>query len=335
MREFEHLRVMLSVVGPSKKTNPFVLLLNESVSPEVRSSFFSWKRFLLLNFDVLHLHWPEELLRGRNAVVSLVKCFVIACYIPMLRVRRKPVLWTVHNPDPHEGLSGFQGIVYRALVRTVSYRVYLSGTMRPVSSTASDSAVIPHGHYKATVAPRRDIRASAAYDFIYFGRIKPYKGIPTLLDVFDEDRTFQHSLRISGNADPGELKDRILRACTVDNRITSNLAYLDEVDLHSEIRDSKMVVLPYEEMFNSGALLLALSLDRPVVAPRTPTTEELADEVGSHWVFLYDGELTSQVLSQSLRKCPPPGSSPDLSRRDWKRLGEDYRLAYQQILVKR
>ncbi len=54
--------------------------------------------------------------------------------------------------------------------------------------------------------------------------------------------------------------------------------------LAREVFESELVVLPFVEMTNSGSMLLALSLDRPVLVPRLPVTEELADEVGPGWV---------------------------------------------------
>lgn len=330
-------KVMLSVSGPTRKTNPFVQLLSESVRAEVVSSFFSWRTLLTLNFDVLHLHWPEEMLRGRNAFVSFLKCLIIMAYLPLFRLRHVSLLWTVHNPDPHEGLSWFQGIAYRRLVGHVRYRVYLTGTMIPDSSKIGESVVIPHGHYRSTVKPYNGLERHERreYDFLYFGRIMPYKGVPALLEVFESDQRLKCTLHIAGHADAGMLKKKIQESSLSDPRISSNLAYLDEEELHREIRKARVVVLPYKEMFNSGALLLALSLNRPVVVPRTPTTEELAKEVGSDWVVLYDGVLTSEVLSRSLLLSPAPGSCPDLSQRDWERIGEAYSLAYKRVLAKR
>lgn len=327
---------MLSVSGPTKKTNPFVQMLSKSVEAEVVSSFFSWRSLLTLNFDVLHLHWPEEMLRGRNAFVSFLKCLIILAYLPLFRLRHASVLWTVHNPNPHEGLSWIQRIAYRCLVSQVRYRVYLTDTMKPTSSGIDSSMVIPHGHYKSTLKPYKRPKdcKRRRHDFLYFGRIMPYKGVPALLDVFEGDKNLEYTLRIAGHADTGMLRERILRSSLSDPRISANLTYLDEEELHSEISGAKIVVLPYKEMFNSGALLLALSLDRAVVVPRTPSTEELAKEVGSEWVITYDGELTPEVLSRSLLLCPAPGSSPDLSQRDWERIGEAYCLAYKRVLVK-
>ncbi len=76
-----------------------------------------------------------------------------------------------------------------------------------------------------------------------------------------------------------------------DARIAHHLEHVPDDDLAAEVAHAQLVVLPYREMHNSGAVLLALSLDRPVLVPRNEVTDALAAEVGPWWVQRYDGEL--------------------------------------------
>jgi len=61
-----------------------------------------------------------------------------------------------------------------------------------------------------------------------------------------------------------------------------------------------MIVLPYQKILNSGAALLALSFNKPVVLPRTEALSELQDQVGSDWVYLYDGKFDDAVLRDAV-----------------------------------
>jgi beta-1,4-mannosyltransferase len=69
-------------------------------------------------------------------------------------------------------------------------------------------------------------------------------------------------------------------------------------------------------MHNSGALVYALSVGRPVLARRSPYNDAMARGIGEQWLMLYDGELTAEVLRDALIRTQPAGL-PDLSRWDW------------------
>ena len=97
---------------------------------------------------------------------------------------------------------------------------------------------------------------------------------------------------------------------------------------------SELVVLPYREMHNSGSVLAALSLGRPVLVPANAANERLAEEMGAGWVRTYRDDLTSADLVAvlgSLREQPLAGS-PDLSAREWSDAGEQHRAAFEQAL---
>src|SRR5690606_12196493 len=107
-------------------------------------------------------------------------------------------------------------------------------------------------------------------------------------------------------------------------RIELDLRSVPENDLHVAIRRSSLVVLPYDEMHNSGAALLALSIGRPILVPRTSLNDALANEVGPEWVMRYDEPLTAEILAHAAHSAShlPVDSSPDLRERSWERIGQ-------------
>jgi len=124
------------------------------------------------------------------------------------------------------------------------------------------------------------------------------------------------------------------RACKLDHRISAVLDFVPDDVLAQEICEAELVVLPFREMYNSATILLALSLDRPVLAPRTPANELLNDEVGPAWIHLYDGELTAAGLVTALHqvRAIPRQQRPRLSQRDWETVGRRHREAYLRAL---
>ena len=99
---------------------------------------------------------------------------------------------------------------------------------------------------------------------------------------------------------------------------------------------AELVVLPYREMHNSGAALLALSLATPVLVPDNPVTRALAREVGEEWVRTYRGEVTAEALVEALCHVRqiPPGCRPDLSARDWATAVRSHLAVYEAAMCR-
>jgi beta-1,4-mannosyltransferase len=143
-----------------------------------------------------------------------------------------------------------------------------------------------------------------------------------MIEVFRRIEDENLSLHVRGASIDPELSSAIETIASSDPRVVAVLRHASDDELRDEIGQAELVVLPYREMHNSGALLLALSLDRPVLAPLSESTRLLSDEVGPGWVILYDGELTPGVVKDALEQRKKRiADHPDLSARDWPALG--------------
>ena len=92
-----------------------------------------------------------------------------------------------------------------------------------------------------------------------------------------------------------------------------------------------VVVLPYREILTSGAIILAMSFGKPIIAPKIGCIPDYIDDNGG---FLYN-PLDVQGLLEAMRKAI---YNPDLKKMgeynfikvkdlDWKRIGEStYRI---------
>jgi beta-1,4-mannosyltransferase len=109
------------------------------------------------------------------------------------------------------------------------------------------------------------------------------------------------------------------RATADDSRLRVTERFLDDDELARVIRAADHVVLPYRRVLNSGSALLALTLGRPVLLPRTPTFEALRTRLGAGWVSLFDAPLQAAELAAA---AVPAEEAPDLSWCDWERVSE-------------
>lgn len=327
--EARPLRVLQSVRTIRPTTNPYIATLFERVAGAASLEYFSWRRALFGRYDVLHIHWPELIFVRRAASRQFLHSALLLLLLARLKTSRVPIVRTLHNSAPHEP----QGELTKLLLRWIDRSTTLWITLNSASSPGGENAtiLIPHPHYREWFAdvPRcRPIPGRVGF----FGQIREYKNVERLLSAFRDLDNPHLSLRVGGSVADVRLRERLYSIADSDDRVTLTTEHVADRELVEMVTKSELIVLPYREMQNSGALLLALSLDRPVLVPDNSSTAELAAEVGAEWVHRYSGDLTSEVLSAALRAAESPrGSmSPDLSLREWPNVVALHIAAYRR-----
>jgi beta-1,4-mannosyltransferase len=367
--------VLHSTTHVRDQGNPYNLLLMDAMPADVQAVGFSWGRALLGRYQVVHLHWPELLLRDPDPRRQAVKRLLAGLLVLRWTVLRTPIVQTVHNLTPHESTSRYERAVLALLTRRTRAWIKLNPLPVPIDGVVVE---IPHGHYRDWFAdlpraPRVPGR------LLFFGLIRPYKRVGRLLDAFlaatadraatdqaspdqaspdqgaaDQDAAEPRlSLRIVGACSDPDVQARVLACQQERDDVSAQFAFVPDARLAQEITASELVVLPYQDFYNSGAVLLALSLGRPVLTPRTPATELLQQEFGPQWVRLFDDPLTGEALRAALRgavagrgpagdgaghraaEAAPEGDRPgrdalpDLSRREWDGIGRAHAALYR------
>lgn len=331
------IRVMQSFGAPRVTSNPYVHMLDAALAsaPGLEHLRFDRGRALLGRFDVIHFHWPETLFgSGVGARGIARRAYAIALRV-RLSLGRKAVVRTVHNVELPKDASPWQRRYLEWIERRADHRIVLNElTELPVGAEAT---LIPHGHYRDWFADveKQDARPNSLG---FVGLVRRYKGVEDLIRVFRETASSapELRLRIAGNPTSAEIADEVRGAAAVDERIELDLRYLSEPDFARAVMESAGIVLPYRFMHNSGTVLAVLSLDRPVLVPRTAVNEALSGEVGEGWITMFDGELDASDLrafAEAIRRRPSRG--PDLSARDWERAGELHRQAFVRALAHR
>lgn len=327
--------VQLSFPDPRPTTNPYIVQLLDALraEPSLRVRTFSWRRALLQRADVFHAHWPEILVTGRGRLRTAVRQALFCLLMLRMRVAGTAIVRTVHNLELPSGLSRNQERLLRWFDRATDARIVLNGvTPLPASQPHT---LIPHGDYRSWFG-RFDRPAMVPGRVTYFGLIRRYKNVEALASAFAR-MPGDCTLVISGRPSSDDLRDSILRALDGDPRATTSFDFLSEADLARVASEAQLVVLPYLHMHNSGGLLAALSLDRPVLVPRNAANDELAAEVGEEWVLRYEGDLTPAVLADALERAKriQPDARPDLTGRSWTLAGRRHAEAYHEAVRSR
>lgn len=301
-------------------------------SPEgLEFSFISLKKMLVLDYEVVHFHWPEMLIRSKHPIVESIKCAAFSWWLRRLQSKGIGIVRTAHNLRPHDGASPRVRKVLQMLDAATNHFVRINDA----DSDLQPSTYIPHGHYIDRFAkhPRAQVQPGR---LLYAGLIRPYKGVEELLDAFSSLSSDREDprLRIVGKPTP-TLEQLISTETSRNPRVTARMEFVPDADLVDEVSRAQLVCLPYRELHNSGMLLVALSLGRPVVVPSTVTTELLAREVGPEWVIRYEGLFNSDVLARALEESAriQPGQLPDMQDRDWNTVSEKYSSVFRRVAI--
>ena len=85
-----------------------------------------------------------------------------------------------------------------------------------------------------------------------------------------------------------------------------DLGFVPDEELQVYLRAADVVACPFLEIFTSGSVLLAMSFERAVIAPRRGCVTETLDEAGG---ILYDAD-DPQGLEGALRVAMRPTWQP-------------------------
>lgn len=332
MSRTERIVVQQSFPSPRPTTNPYIVMLRDSLqsTPGLDVRTFSWRSALLGRYDVFHAHWPEILVAGHSPLKALVRQTLTVLLLLRLSVTRTPIVRTMHNLHLPQGISRRETALLRWFDRRTTLRIGLNPTTPFPAGTAHET--ILHGDYREWFA-RCPHPGREAGRVGYFGLIRRYKGVEELLEVFARTPGDGLRLEVAGKPSTDELAGSVRELAARDPRIGVKLAFLEDAEISELVGRSELIALPYRDMHNSGGVLAALSLDRPVLVPGNETTEALAREVGEEWVLRYD-ELTPEVLAAAIRRAGELATDarPDLSARSWADAGRLHRVAYRRAI---
>lgn len=322
------LTVLQSSAAPDGTTG-YVDQMMHGQPSDVRFLFFSWDAALKADYDVFHVHWPDALLAGASAPRRWLNRIRFVRLQRRLRARGIPIVRTLHNVHPHEGAASLDRRLMASLDAQTAHFVRINR----VTALPPDrpGTTILHGHYVdrfAQYPAREAVRARV----LNFGLMRRYKGVDRLIDVFEQDDDPAASLHLVGRVVDPDLGKVIRSAVARDPRISATLRFVDDDELVDEVTAAELIVLPYSEMHNSGVLLVALSLGRPALVPRSAVNEAIADEVGAGWVLQYDGPLQLEHLRTALAVSRARSAGvPNLAERDWTRVTDAYSAVYREV----
>jgi glycosyltransferase involved in cell wall biosynthesis len=213
--------------------------------------------------DVLVLQWWTG---------AVLHSYLILC--AAARIARVPVVIEFHEvQDTGEARLRWAARYVRACIKpllgaasgiVVHSRFDQEQIQRVYGVSPVPQVVARHGPYDHHQAPRR-AAASEERNILFFGTIRPYKGLEDLIEAFGR-LPEEWRLTVVGETWEGWTRPAESIACSpARERITFVNRYVTDAEVNEFFAGADLVVLPYRRSSASGPLHIAMSRGLPVV----------------------------------------------------------------------
>jgi len=295
--------------------------------------------------DIVHLHWPDVFVAAGTWRSSILRLTYLRMLFIIAQARGIKMVWTAHNlkrrGQRHSGMLNrlFWGWFLRSLDGIIYMTRAAQDSARGEGVILCDERVIRHGHYRPVI-PELASAPTGVPTSILIGKQTSYKGGYAALQAHLRLATGSARLIIAGGISertPDESLRYALQQLTTAERVTvhQESKFLPDTELYGYISEADLALFPYSFVQNSGAAILALSLDKPILASRIPPFVELQELVGSEWVWLFDGELDSKTLEDALDRASrmrSPSCVPNLESLSWEIVATETISFYKSVL---
>lgn len=285
--------------------NPYQSNLAAALSTDVtyghgESRFPVCRAVLSGEVTVVHFHWLNLFFKGETRREFVVSFGLLLLRLFVIRLSGVPVVWTVHNVRMHEPQyprleRRFKRLFItsktcdRLIVHCEAVADVVIDELSLPSETRARIDVVPHGHYldnyeneldRPEARDSLDVPQSSTV-FLFFGLIRRYKGVDTLIEAFQNASVPHGQLLIAGNPASERLESELIAQSDGDDRIRCAFEFVPDDEIQRYMNAADAVVLPFRDITTSGSAVLAMSFGNALVVPPLGCLPELLDENGA------------------------------------------------------
>jgi glycosyltransferase involved in cell wall biosynthesis len=299
----------------------------------------SWRCIRKLAPDILHQH-------GTN----LHPLFEWSYMHIARRLGRAAFVYTCHQVFPHENRGWQRPFIGYKLRAADAVIVHNQKTQREALTYCQVRPerlhIIPHGNYRffrdlsglGKPVPWR--KEPGIHDILFFGAIRPYKGLRYLIEAIGILRAARHPVRLMIVGQPIEdwaEYEAAIQQAGIQDSVLLQLGYLAMEDVPGYFEFADAVCLPYLEFSESGVLQLADAFDIPIIATNVGgNTEAYAEGYVQALVPPKDADALADALEKALSQTDKETflqqkASRNNKARDWATIAEQTVALYASL----
>jgi glycosyltransferase involved in cell wall biosynthesis len=242
--------------------------------------------------------------RPRAAILPWWTVYWTPCFLALARRLGRagiPIHFFCHNVVDHEASWWKKALTRRVLTRGAGFFTQSN------AESARLRALVPHA--RATVyphpvstqfpAPTAPLPRRARLELLFFGIVRPYKGLDVLLRALANLPDLDFKLTVAGEFwERAETTTRLIVELGLGDRVDLTGRFVPATEAANLFARADVVILPYRRATSSGVLGLAYRYGKPVIASRVPGLLEVVREGETGWLVEPDspGDL-ARVLS--------------------------------------
>lgn len=269
--------------------------------------------------DVIYYDWVHSFILGKSLLWSWLKSMVfLAEIIWATSIKQIRVVHTLHNLQNHAGIwLGLEKWVYRFFLRRCAHiRVYSETTKQEAilrfglsPNLVSVIQDLPYHAYYPNESTKQESRKRLSIDkeafvFLFFGEIKPYKGLHQLVKAYSELQLPNTRLLIAGKSYDADYWNSLMEESNSNPNIQWHHRFIEDAEVQYFFNAADTVVLPFIRIDHSGSIDLSMSFGKPIITLRTQATAQL---------LCHQSELLFDNTIYPLIKCLDIAQRIDLS----------------------
>jgi D-inositol-3-phosphate glycosyltransferase len=182
------------------------------------------------------------------------------------------IVVTIHDVNAFDksGNISMAKLCYKLIDHVIVHNQFSYNELMDKYKPPKPVAIIPHGNYipfisQSSMPPS----GSTKFTILFFGQIKEVKGVDLLLKALSLSlkKGYKIKLILAGRpwkADIGYYQS-LIENLNLQSDVETNFSYIADEHVLAYYSRSDLVVLPYKEIYQSGAILLAMSYGKPVL----------------------------------------------------------------------
>lgn len=241
-------------------------------------------------YKIVHIHWIAfytQLSVPYQKKISWYSTLFAFWWMKLLDFK---IVWTMHDIVPHEQETTDDLEISKRFAKITSAKIFHSKNNEldalKQGLTIGKKEIIPIGPYDIyphntnfSDARRKLGIKETSFVILFFGLIRPYKGLEDLLAAY---RSLNHKdivLVIAGKS-ADDILFKQIDTLPETHRVIYHDTFIDDNQVAKYFEAADVVCLPFRKITTSSTVLLAMAFKKPIVAPRIGSLTELPESVG-------------------------------------------------------
>ncbi|KYG78195.1 glycosyltransferase [Roseivirga spongicola] len=269
-----------------------------------------FKHFKFINLLLNHLFFYRSILKSKHLTTLhfqwlplFDKTSLELFILKRLKKRGHKLVLTIHNVLPHDSNLTFKSrfkklynVMDKIIVHSENIRCEL---INDYSIAESNIEVVRHGSLLFNPEEYSEENNEFSYA-LFFGLIRPYKGVDFLLSAWKEVNRVNPNLRLKiiGKC-PDSYEEVVLSHIHDDMNVEYKNIYADVSELKKYIKGASLLIFPYRAITTSGAVITGLSAGKAAILTDLPTFKSEFSESCEFVQYGNSSELSTAILGVS------------------------------------